>query len=145
MKATTPTARHGRSVRLSSVNDPQVLERIRSFVAIDDDTKLRSAIDLSARGLGARLPNDVTRDLARDLPPLLAEPLMAGSGESPADPNRLYTLVSERSGAPTDVALELAQTVFGIVSELGDQQALERARAALPPQWADLLHPIPAT
>jgi uncharacterized protein (DUF2267 family) len=129
-------------VRLWFVNDTQLLERLRSLTGEEDQNVLRTAVDVAGRGLGARLPNEVVADLGRDLPPLLAEPLMAGSGQSPPNPGALYTQLSQRTGIAVELALSLVQTVFGIAGEAADEGTLERARASLPTQWADLLCPI---
>jgi hypothetical protein len=118
------------------------MERLRSLTGVEDKSVLRAAIDVAGRGLGARLPNEVVLELGHELPPTLAEPLMAGSGQSPHSPNDLYTRLSERTGVPIELALSLVQCVYGIAGEAARPQTLERARGSLPVEWGNLLYPI---
>jgi uncharacterized protein (DUF2267 family) len=124
------------------VNDTQLMERLQSLTDVDDKGVLRASIDVAARGLGARLPNEIVLDLGHELPPMLAEPLMAGSGQSPHSPADLYERLSERTGIPLDLALSLVQCVFGLAGEAAQRETVDRARAQLPPEWGNLLYPI---
>ena len=126
------------------VNQTQLMDRLRALTGEEREDVLRMAIDVAGRGIGARLPNDVVRELGRDLPPLLAEPLMAGSGRSPPHPGTLYAQLSAGSGVSDELALTLVQSVLALVGEAAEGEHLDRARAALPTDWGDLLRPIGA-
>ena len=98
-------------------------------------------MSMAARGLGAKISNDVVRQLAGGLPTILATPLRMGLSEPASSLDGLYARVGEASGTRIGVALELTQTVFSVIAELAAHDALERARKALPEQWAELLQP----
>jgi hypothetical protein len=123
------------------VNDLQVLQRLESLTGLTAQGALRRGMSMAARGLGAKISSDLVRQLAGGLPPILATPLRMGLSEPASSLDGLYARVGEASGTRIGVALELTQTVFAVIAELGAKEALERARKALPRQWAELLQP----
>lgn len=121
------------------MNDIELMDELRRRSGVDNEETLRKALDASARGIGARLPNDITGELAADLPPLLAEPLMSGSTRSPATVNELYTIVGEAADVAVEESLALTQSVMELVAEGSRPEVVEKARAALKSPWSDLL------
>lgn len=123
------------------MNDTELMDTLRARSGLDDDRKIRVALDASAKGIGARLPNDIRAELAADLPPLLADPLMTGSPQSPATPNELYSRVGEAANVGVEDSLSITQSVLQAVVEGAKPSAVDRARQALPRMWAELLQP----
>lgn len=121
------------------MNDVELMQTLRNRSGIENEDALSKALDASARGIGARLPNEVRARLAAQLPPLLAHPLMAGSTRSPATPNELYSIVGEAANVAVEDSLALTQSVLELVAEQSDPEVVEQARQALRSPWSDLL------
>lgn len=123
------------------MNDLQVLERLESLTGLTTQGAMRRAVNMAARGLGAKISGELVHQLARGMPPVLATSLQVGVSEPPLELDGLYARVSEASGLRFGVALELTQTTFAVIAELGNPEAVERARASLPDEWSALLQP----
>jgi hypothetical protein len=122
------------------MNDLQVLQRLESLTGLTAQGAMRRGVSMAARGLGAKISGgDVVRQLAGTLPSILATPLRLGLSEPASSLQGLIARVGEASGTRAGVALELTQTVFAVIAELARPDAIDRAREALPEEWAQLL------
>jgi hypothetical protein len=126
------------------MNDLQVLQRLESLTGLTAQGAMRRGVSMAARGLGAKISGEVVRQLAVGLPGILSTALRLGVSEPASSLDGLYARVAEASGMRKGPAIELTQTVFSVIAELANPDALERARHVLPSDWAVLLEaPIP--